>query len=66
MLKPGNFCVMRNCCSSGNCVDCHGKTPVGKPMRVMQMGHLAQEEAERVAKNWSQYQATVEPQPQAE
>jgi hypothetical protein len=60
---PGKFRVMRNCCTSGNCVECNGKTPVGTPMRVAHMENISAETARRVAENFSAYRAVVEPMP---
>jgi hypothetical protein len=62
-IVEGNFRVMRNCCTSGNCIDCNGKTPVGVPMRVMQFEKVSKETAEGIAGNWTAYRATVEPMP---
>ena len=61
------FIVTRDCCTSGNCDTCHGKTPVGKTMRVVQWGPTSDEtKAKRVAENWRQYNAAVRPHPEFE
>ena len=53
--------VMRDCCTSGNCLTCM-HLPVGSKMRVSQMGDtkLTIEKAELIAKNWKSYKPTVE------
>lgn len=61
--RLGGFRVMRNCCTSGNCVECRGVTPYGKPVRVEQASGYSKEFAQFVAKNWARYEATVEPMP---
>lgn len=60
---PGpKFKVMRDCCTSGNCIECM-HLPFGKKLRVSQMGDkpLAKELAERVARGWAGYNAKIEP-----
>lgn len=61
--RRGSFRVMRNCCTSGNCFECRGVAPFGKPVRVEQASGYSQEYAEHVAANWARYRATVERMP---
>lgn len=61
--RRGTFRVMRNCCTSGNCVECRGVKPYGTPVRVEQGSGYSKEYAEQLASNWSSYKATVEPMP---
>ncbi len=56
-----NWQVMRNCCTSGNCIDCIGKTRPGVPVRIMQADFLTKDQAEKIAANWSSYKAVAEP-----
>lgn len=60
-VTKGNWQVTRNCCTSGNCIECHGKTPVGTPMRVVQMDNIDEPSAKMVAKNWAAYDAVAVP-----
>ncbi len=55
------FKIMRDCCTSGNCLDCAGKTKFGVPMRVMQSGGLTLRRAQVAVQLWHSYKATVEP-----
>lgn len=55
--------VMRNCCTSGNCIACRDKTPVGVPVRVVQGDGYTKARAEKVAAGWPTYHATVEVMP---
>lgn len=61
--RSGDYRVLRNCCTSGNCSECRDVTPYGKPMRVVQGDHYTKEYAEFVAKNWARYEATVDLMP---
>lgn len=61
--RRGSFRVMRNCCTSGNCFECRGVTPYGKPLRIVQADGYSEAYAARVAQNWSLYKATVERMP---
>ncbi len=54
------FRVMRNCCTSGNCITCRGKSLLGTPIRVVQQDRLTKAQAESIAKGWASYGATVE------
>lgn len=58
-LHAGEWRVLRDCCSSGNCIECNGKTPVGTPMRVVQMDNVDRAFADRVAANWRAYRSEV-------
>lgn len=52
------WAVIRQCCVSGYCTDCHKFGRRGKPVVcVVQMDGLAKASAEFVARNWSQYNA---------
>ena len=55
--EKGNWAVVRNCCLSGNCACCHGITPYGKPLRIVQADGYSKKYAEYVAKNWALYGA---------
>lgn len=54
------YTVTRDCCTSGNCVTCIGRSPVGKSIRVVQQAHLTEARAKRVADGWARYGARVE------
>jgi len=53
--------VMRNCCTSGNCMGCQD-LPVGAQRRVSQMGdvRLTKERALKIAANFRSYAPTIE------
>lgn len=51
--------VMRDCCTSGNCLTCSGKAPFGVTVRVEQMRCTTKAQAEEIAGNWSRLKATV-------
>ena len=61
MSETKTYRVMRDCCTSGNCIACQ-HLPRGKRERVSQMGdtRLSKELAETIAKNWGSYRPTVE------
>lgn len=53
--------VTRDCCTSGNCLNCAGVTRFGTPERVTHGTRYSKEFAEVIAKNWLRYNAKVEP-----
>lgn len=53
------YSVVRNCCTSGNCVVCNGKTPVGTPLRIVQQTGLTKPRARDVKHNWLLYAAEI-------
>lgn len=55
--STGNWKVVRNCCTSGMCVDCHIGKRLGKPARTIQGANYSKAYAEYVASNWVRYQA---------
>ena len=61
MNQAKTYRVMRDCCTSGNCIVCM-HLPLGKRQRVSQMGEirLTKEKADLIAKNWATYRAKVE------
>lgn len=62
-FERGHFRVLRWCCTSGCCVDCHMRGNHGdknKRTRVLQGSGYSQRFAEYVAGNWHDYGAVVE------
>lgn len=53
------YLVMRNCCTSGNCIKCMKVTKRGVPMRIEQARYTDRLKAEQVAKNWSVFRAEM-------
>jgi hypothetical protein len=58
MNEGKSWLVERDCCTSGNCIEC-GKTPFGKTIRVVQLDRLSEEKARQVAENWKAYKAVA-------
>lgn len=60
-VSETSYKVMRDCCTSGNCINCQD-LPLGKKHRVSQMGdvRLTKERADMIANNWASYRPTVE------
>ena len=61
IIEDGNWKVVRDCCTSGNCITCNGKSPFGVPLRVTQMDAIDERSAKQVAINWRSYKAVAEP-----
>lgn len=53
------YIIYRNCCTSGNCIVCKSKTPLGQTVRVQQTYTHDKAEAEKIAENWNLYGAKV-------
>jgi hypothetical protein len=53
------YIVERKCCTSGNCMTCRGKTPLGKSLRVEHFRTPDKALAETCAANYSLYDAKV-------
>jgi hypothetical protein len=51
--------IYRDCCTSGNCIVCKRKAPLGQTVRVRQTWTHDKQEAERIADNWKLYKAKV-------
>jgi hypothetical protein len=54
--------VTRFCCTSGMCLDCRAVARGGKRKRILHIGGLTKEKAEKIAANWPSYGAKVEPE----
>lgn len=65
-LTPGRFRVMRFCCLSGNCFECHGLHILTRRKRLLQIDRVSRQSAQIVARNWRDYGAVVEPMPRGE
>lgn len=68
MLKHerGEWQVVRWCCTSGLCSECHGRGNHGdllKRARVVQLNGVSEGYATAVAANWRNYGATAEAMP---
>ena len=61
--EKGNWRVVRDCCTSGNCVTCMHRSPYGAAVRVTQGDGYSQAYAKHVAGNWQRYNAMAEPMP---
>lgn len=62
--QHGNWRVMRNCCTSGNCSHCRGRPRVGIPVRIVQANGYSEAYARHVATTgWARYAATAELMP---
>lgn len=55
-LGGGSWKVMRDCCTSGNCVACR-HLPFGRKVRIVHGGGFTEAHAKRVAVNWATYNA---------
>lgn len=53
-----NYKVIRWCCTSGNCINCHD-LKYGTKRRVMQLDKLTKEKATIVADNFREYGAEI-------
>lgn len=67
MIKPpykiGGWRVMRWCCHSGLCIECHSRGNHGdksKRTRVVHTYGVTEEWARYVAQNWNELEATAE------
>lgn len=58
-----NWQVDRNCCHSGNCIVCMGRTPIGTPVRVVHMTQLTKADAKQIADRYRDLQASAKPMP---
>lgn len=54
--------VVRNCCNSGNCLTCRGKSPLGEPLRIIQARNLTERQALDMVKGWRYYAAEMRKQ----
>jgi len=64
MYQAGRWRVMRFCCTSGLCVDCHQRGNHGDKAKRKQLIHtdrVSEDWAKYVAANWHDYGATAEP-----
>jgi hypothetical protein len=57
--EKGNWQVVRNCCTSGMCLNC--RTEKTRPARVVHASGYSEEYARYVAGNWRSYGAKAEP-----
>lgn len=58
---PKNWKVVRDCCTSGNCIDCNGVTPLGEPLRVVHARNVDEQWAKTCARNFARYNAVAMP-----
>jgi hypothetical protein len=58
--ENGNWQVVRDCCTSGNCLTCHGATTGKGSVRVTQGTAYSEAYAKFVAGNWSSYKAVAQ------
>ena len=59
--EKGNWKVVRNCCTSGYCVDCKGIGIGTRPRRIVHADNYSEAYAKWVASNWQSYAAKAEP-----
>ena len=65
-MMNNSYRVVRNCCTSGNCIKCitaRRSNPIMRPFQtveVIQLDKLTKEKAETVARNFRAYGARVE------
>ena len=62
-LNKGTWRVMRNCCTSGNCITCTKAAPLGTPILVEHIRNMDEKSAKLIAANWKSYFAVAERQP---
>ena len=59
--KTGRWSVVRDCCTSGNCVHCAVSSKPGGVVRLIQGSGYSEEYARFVARNWRRYNAVAVP-----
>ena len=56
----GHYRVMRFCCRSGNCIECHACFKLEKRKRIIHTSNVSKEWAKFVTANWHSHGATME------
>lgn len=56
---PTTYTVLRNCCLTGHCLFCLRKTPMGTPIRMVQVTTDDWALAESTALRWREYQSEM-------
>lgn len=57
----GNWMVVRNCCTSGNCVSCQGRKTGKGSIRIIHGDKYSEQYAKFVAGQWLDYKAEAVP-----
>jgi hypothetical protein len=62
-IERGAYQIVRACCTSGNCTECLAGWDKAKRKRIIHMDRLSRKTAEKIARNWTAYDAVVELMP---